>query len=110
MVRPNELCGLRVGDVRFLPATRDGPAGLQLELHGVERVGTKGNKRRGERGGHAYEHAYVRQRDDELDVVRPLQQLLSFYRVGAADADRPLLRLPLAGGALTNAAVTATRA
>ena len=105
-LRPIEACSgnLIVSDVSFLDPTADYPAGIELQLWGEGRNGTKGCKLRGKPPP---EDVFIRQRDDELDVVRPLKQLYALYQLRRFP-DRPLLTLPTEAGTLSNAAMSPT--
>jgi hypothetical protein len=94
MLRPNEACGgaLLVGDITFVPESADAPAGVRIMLHGAERRGDKGAKRTGLKDP---KPVFIRQRDDELDVVEPLRFLLGGkFKLRS---DRPLLTKPVDG-------------
>lgn len=109
-LRPCEAtCGnLQVQDITFVHASADYPAGLELRVWGAGRLGTKGRRKRGLQGP---EEVFVRQREDELDVVAPLQHIFTHYQLHRFP-HRPLLTWPdemgnLAAGPMTADDLTA---
>ena len=100
MLRPNEACGgnLLIRDVAFLRPTADHPAGVRLDIWGINRAGAKSKKRKGLR---TPDSVFVRQRGDELDVVAPLRRFFDMYDL-RADPDAALFRVVRSDGALAS--------